>query len=297
MDRLDALRTFIAVAEQQSFAEAARRLRVSPSAASRAVSELERELGVLLLRRSTRAVALTAEGAVYLQRCRYALMELDDAARDLRGDDAEPQGELIVTAPVVFGRMHVLPVALELMRHHPKLTIRLTLLDRLVRLVEEGVDAALRIAELPDSALHAVRVTEVRRVLVASPGYLAAHGTPTEPAALRSHALLVFDNFAIHGEWRFGPEGQPAVRLAPRLVTNDVEAAIAAALDGMGIARALSYQVAAHVAAGRLAYVLPQFDPPPVPVQLVFQAGRARAPKLRTFVAALRAHIQAASIE
>jgi len=297
MDRLDALRTFIAVAERQSFAEAARQLRISPSAASRAVSELEQALGVLLLRRSTRAVALTPEGTTYLQRCAHALAELDDAARDLRGEESEPQGELIVTAPVVFGRMHVLPVALALMRRHPRLTIRLTLLDRLVRLVEEGVDVALRIAELPDSALHAVRVAEVRRVLVASPAYLAAQGTPAEPAALQDHAQLVFDNFAAQGEWRFGPEGRPAIRLAPRLLTNDVESVVAAALDGMGIARALSYQVAGHVAAGRLAYVLPEFEPPPVPVQLVFQAGRARAPKLRVFVAALRAHAQAAGID
>ena len=297
MDRLDTLRTFIAVAEQQSFAKAARQLRMSPSAASRAVSDLERSLGVLLLRRSTRAVALTPEGAAYIQRCQPALTELEDAARDLRGEETEPQGELIVTAPVVFGRMHVLPVCLALMRRHPKLTIRLTLLDRLVRLVEEGVDVALRIAELPDSALHAVRVAEVRRVLVASPAYLAAHGTPAEPAALQHHAQLVFDNFAPQGEWRFGPEGRPAIRLAPRLLSNDVEAVVAAALDGMGVARALSYQVAAHVAAGRLDYVLRQAEPPPVPVHLVFQAGRARAPKLRVFVAALRAHAQAAAID
>lgn len=297
MDRLDALRTFIAVAERQSFAEAARQLRISPSAASRAVSELEQALGVLLLRRSTRAVALTPEGTTYLQRCAHALAELDDAARDLRGEESEPQGDLIVTAPVVFGRMHVLPVALALMRRHPRLTIRLTLQDRLVRLVEEGVDVALRIAELPDSALHAVRVAEVRRVLVASPAYLAAHGTPADPAALQAHTQLVFDNFAAQGEWRFGPEGRPAIRLTPRLLTNDVESVVAAALDGMGIARALSYQVAGHVAAGRLAYVLPEFEPPPVPVQLVFQASRARAPKLRVFVAALRAHAQAAGID
>ena len=178
MDRFEALRTFVAVADHQSFAEAARRLRISPTAASRAIAGLEEALGVTLLRRTTRSVGLTPEGAAYLQRCRIALDELDDAERSLRGEDAEPRGELIVTAPVVFGRMHILPIVTILLRAHPQLDVHLILVDRVIRLVEEGIDVAVRIADLSDSSLHAIRVAEVRRVLVASPAYLAERGVP-----------------------------------------------------------------------------------------------------------------------
>ena len=158
MDRLDQLRIFAAVAERASFAEAARALGVSPTAASRGVASLEESLGVALLRRTTRSVALTPEGSAYLERCRRALDELDDAARSIRGDAAEPRGLLIVTAPVLFGRMHILPIVTRLMRAHQELDVRLSLTDRIVRLVDEGVDVAVRIAELVDSSLHAVRV-------------------------------------------------------------------------------------------------------------------------------------------
>ena len=178
MDRFEALKTFVAVADHRSFAEAARTLRISPTAASRAISDLEQALGVSLLRRTTRSVGLTPEGAAYLERCRIALDELDDAEHSLRGENAEPRGELIVTAPVVFGRMHILPIVTELLRAHPQLNVQLMLVDRVIRLVEEGVDVAVRIADLSDSSLHVVRLAEVRRVLVASPGYLADQVCP-----------------------------------------------------------------------------------------------------------------------
>jgi len=155
MDRFEALKTFVAVADHRSFAEAARRLRISPTAASRAIADLEEALGVTLLRRTTRAVGLTPEGAAYLDRCRIALDELDDAERSLRGENAEPRGELIVTAPVVFGRMHILPIVTKLLRAHPQLDVHLILVDRVIRLVEEGIDVAVRIADLSDSSLHA----------------------------------------------------------------------------------------------------------------------------------------------
>jgi DNA-binding transcriptional LysR family regulator len=288
MDRLDQLRTFAAVADRSSFAEAARRLGVSATAASRAVAALETELGVALLRRTTRTVTLTPEGATYLERCRRALDDLDDAARTLRGETAEPRGLLIVTAPVVFGRLHILPVVTALLRRYPALQIRLTLTDRVVRLAEEGIDVAVRIAELPDSALHAVRLAEVQRVLVASPDYLAAHGEPDQVATLHDHALIAFDNFTRNGEWRFGRSGQMAIRCDPRLWTNSVEATIDAAVDGLGIARVLNYQVAAHLAAGRLRRVLVGHEPPPVPVSLVFQANRQRSPNVRALIEAAR---------
>jgi DNA-binding transcriptional LysR family regulator len=284
MDRLDQLRTFASVAERASFSEAARSLGVSPTAASRAVAALEEALGVALLRRTTRSVALTPEGSAYLERCRRALDELDDAARSIRGDRAEPRGLLIVTAPALFGRLHVLPIVADLLRAHPALDIRLMLTDRLVRLVEEGVDVAVRIGELGDSTLHAVTVGSVRRTLVASPAYLKAHGEPKEPTELVNHAVIAFDAFAGNGEWRFGADARIVVRFSPRLITDSVEAAIEAAVDGVGIARTLSYQTDAHVAAGKLINVLVDFEPPPWPVNLVYQANRLRSANVRVFL-------------
>lgn len=288
MDQLDALRTFVAVADQRSFVEAARLRRISSTAASRAVADLESRLGILLLRRTTRSVQLTPEGAAYLASCRNAIAELDDAARSLRGENAEPRGELIVTAPVVFGRLKVLPVALELMRRYPQLSIKLTLTDRVVRLVDEGIDVAVRIADLADSALLAVRIGVTRRVLVASAAYLAERGQPLGLDDLDGHDLIAFDNFSHNGEWRFGVDGNLAVKFRPRLLTNSVEAAIDAAIAGAGITRALTYQVDGHVDQGRLSYVLSQMDPPAVPISLVFQANRTQSANLRVFIGAMR---------
>lgn len=288
MDQLEALRTFIAVAEVKSFAEAARKRGISPTAASRAIGELESHLGTVLLRRTTRSVQLTPEGESYLTHCRNAVAELDDAARALQGGQADPWGVLLVTAPVVFGRMKVLPVVTRLMQAHPALDIRLMLSDRIVRLVDEGIDVAVRIADLSDSALHAVRIGETRRVLVASRGYLKKRGTPRSVADLHAHSLIAFDNFLSNGEWRFAGDARATIRFEPRLFTNSMEAALDAALAGAGITRALSYQVEADVAAGRLVYVLPAFDPPPAPISLLFQANRSRAPNVRAFIAAMK---------
>ncbi len=288
MDRLETLKVFVTVADKASFAEAARSLRISPTAATRAIAALEESLGATLLRRTTRSVSLTADGAAYLERCRHALDDLDDAARSLRGENAEPRGLLVVTAPIVFGRMHVRPIVSQLLRTHPKLDVRLTLTDRVVRLVDEGVDVAVRIAELPDSSLHALRVGEVRRVLVASPGYLAARGTPATAAALHDHDLIAFDNFSRNGEWRFAGPGRAVIRFKPRLLTNSVDAAIDAAIDGLGVARVLTYQVMHHVAGGRLTLVLDDVAPPPAPVSILYQANRQRSPNVRAFVAAAR---------
>ena len=284
MDRLDRLRVFVAVADRESFAGAARALGVSPTAASRGVAALEDELGAALLRRTTRSVALTPEGAAYLERARRALEELDDAARSLRGDEAEPSGLLVITAPVVFGRLHILPIVVRLLRAHPELAVRLTLTDRFSRIVEEGIDVAARIGELADSTLRAARVGQVRRVLVASPAYLAAHGEPTAPPELVGHDLIAFEGLSLNAEWRFGPKLATIVRCEPRLMTDSVDAAIGAALDGAGVARCLSYQAASHIASGRLRTVLTAFEPPPWPVQLVYQANRLRSPNVRAFL-------------
>lgn len=282
------LKVFVAVADKASFAEAARSLRISPTAATRAIAALEESLGATLLRRTTRAVSLTADGAAYVERCRQALEELDDAARSLRGENAEPRGLLVITAPIVFGRMHVRPIVSQLLCAHQKLDVRLMLTDRVVRLVDEGVDVAVRIAELSDSSLHALRVGEVRRVLVASPAYLAARGTPATVASLRDHDLIAFDNFSRNDEWRFAGLGHAVIRFKPRLLTNSVDAAIDAAIDGLGIARTLSYQVMRHVADGRLALVLDDLAPPAAPVSILYQANRQRSPNVRAFVTAAR---------
>ncbi len=290
MDRLDMLRTFVAVADRASFAEAARRLRVSPTAASRAVATLEESLGTVLLRRTTRSVRLTEEGAAYLQHCRAALGELDDAALALRGDKATPSGTLVLTAPVTFGRLHILPIVTTLLRANPGLKVELTLIDRVVRLVDEGVDVAIRIGDLSDSGLHALKVAEVRRVLVASPAYLAAHGTPANVPALHDHALLSFTEIDRAQEWRFGPSGKIAIRIEPRLTLNTADAAVKAAIDGLGIVRLLSYQTIDAVAAGKLVTVFDELAPPPIPVHLVYQASRRASINVRALIDAARSY-------
>ncbi|TXI84143.1 MAG: LysR family transcriptional regulator [Cupriavidus sp.] len=291
MDRLDGLRAFIAVADKGSFTEAARTLNVSGTAATRAIAALEASLGVSLFMRTTRSVRLTEEGAAYLERCRAALTELDDAAEMLRGRTSEPRGTLVVTAPVVFGRLHILPVVTQLLRRFPALDVRLMLIDRVVPLVDEGIDVAVRIADLSDSALHALRVAQVRRVLTASPDYLAQHGEPTSATQLHEHALISFDQLAgANNEWRFSASGKPAVRITPRLTVNSADAAIAAARAGLGIVRTLSYQVAEDIAAGRLKPLLVELEPPPVPVNLVFQASRRSTPNVRAFLDTAKVH-------
>ena len=174
--------------------------------------------------------------------------------------------------------------------------MHLILVDRVIRLVEEGIDVAVRIADLSDSSLHAIRVEEVRRVLVASPAYLAERGVPAQVSDLLKHDLIAFDSFALNSEWRFTQSGRPAIRCEPRLLTNSVEAAIDATLDGLGIARALSYQVDAHVRAGRLRYVLPEFDPPGVPVSLLFQPSRRGSPNVQALIAAAQEYFRSGKI-
>lgn len=286
MDRIERLRALIEVAERRSFSAAARALRASPAAMSRAVAALEGDLGVALLRRTTRHVSLTPEGAAFIEECRYAIERLDEAERVIRGGNTEPRGRLIVSAPIVFGRMHVLPIVAELLKVYPALCVELILTDRLARLAEEGVDVCVRIGELTDSSLLTVRVAETRRILVASPDYLIGHGAPETVAALADHDLIAFDALAPNGEWRFGPRS--ALRLDPRLRTSSVEAAIAAAIADVGIARVFSYQVREHIAAGRLSEILAERAPPPVSISLLFQANRQTSPNVRAFIDAVK---------
>lgn len=284
MDTLDAMRTFLAVADRRSFAAAARDLRLSAAAVTRAVAMLEDDLGTSLLHRTTRAVRLTERGALYAERCRALLSDHDDLRAAVRGEDAVPRGKLSVTAPVVFGRLHILPLAEALADRYGALDIRLTFLDRVTHLVEEGFDLAVRIGALSDSAMIAVRLTEVRRVVVASPAYLAEHGLPMTPDDLRNHRIVSFDGVGVTDEWRFGTDGKTGVRVAPRLSMNLAEAAIDAAARGGGLTRVLSYQVAEHLAGGSLHIVLEDAEPPPIPVSLVYPASRRASANVQAFV-------------
>lgn len=292
MDRLDALAALVAIAEHGGFAAAARAMRASPQAVTRAIAGLEARLGVRLFQRTTRSVRLTEEGAVFLERARRVLADLRDAELAALGSAAEPQGTLKVTAPVVFGRLHVAPLLARLLAAHPRLRAELVLVDRVVQFVEEGIDAAVRIGALADSALRAVRLGEVRRVLVASPAYLEANGTPGAVGDLRRHGVVAFTGVSQTDEWRFGTDGKEVVAVRPRLVVNTADAAVAAALEGAGVARVLSYQVSAEVASGRLVELLGEHAPPALPVNLLFQAARAASPPLRALIAAAKAHVR-----
>lgn len=293
VDRMDALAALVTIADRGSFAAAAREHRVSPQAITRAVAGVEARLGVRLFQRTTRSVRMTQEGAVYIARCRHLLSDLQDAERELVGARLEPQGTLVVTAPVVFGRMHVLPVVAALLQRHAGLVVRLVLTDRTLQMVEEGVDVAVRLGELADSSLKAVRVGEVRRVLVASRDYLDQHGAPAAVADLRHHAVIAFTGISSSDEWRFGRSGRASVTLRPRLVVNDAAAAISAAEAGLGITRVLSYQVAEQVAKRRLRILLPDFEPNPMPVSLLFEAQRSAAANVRAFVDEASARLRA----
>lgn len=281
MDRLEAMAVFVAVAELGGFKAAARRLGLSPAAVTRAVAAVEARLGARLLERTTRSVRATEAGARFLEHARRLLAEVEAAERDAAGLHEAPRGELAVTAPVVFGRLHVLPVVLGFLDRWPEVAARLALLDRPVSLVEEGFDVAVRIGRLPDSSLIAVRVGAINRIVCASPAYLAAHGTPATPADLKAHSCIAFTGTTPTQEWAFA---DTSVRVRPRLVVDNAEAAVDAARAGLGVACVLGYQAAADLRAGRLIAVLEGFEPEARPVHLLYPAGRPPAAKVRAFM-------------
>lgn len=284
MDHLDSLKVFVAVADAQGLAGAARRLGLSAPAVTRALAALEQRLGAQLLQRSTRSVRLTEIGERFLGDCRRILADLNEAEASAGGAHAAPQGELAITASALFGRLHVAPIALDFLALHPQVTIRGVFVDRVVHLMDEGFDLAVRIAHLPDSGLTAVRVGSMRRVIVAAPAYLADRGRPASPAELSAHDAIGFSQTGgVVPPWSFTgthDAAQPRIRL----VTNAGEVAIDAAVRGRGLARALHYQVDADVRAGRLQIVLAEFEPEPLPVHLVHLAGRMAPAKLRAFI-------------
>jgi DNA-binding transcriptional LysR family regulator len=297
MDRLEAMRVFVAVAEAQGFAAAARRLGMSPPAVTRAVSALEEHLGTRLLRRTTRIVRMTDAGARYLADCKCILGELEDAEAAAAGADAEPRGVLHVTASVNFGRVFVGPIVLDFLRQHPRVSARMLFVDHIVSLIDEGVDVAVRIAHLPDSGFRAIRVGGVRRVLCASPEYLARRGKPRKPADLAGHDTIAFSSISTARHWTFSRAGavEPeTVTPEPRIFVNTADAAIQAACDGHGVARVLSYMIQPELKSRSLELVLADFEPPEVPIHLVYTDGRHAAAKVRSFAEfaaeRLRAH-------
>ncbi|WP_437286149.1 LysR family transcriptional regulator [Sorangium sp. So ce406] len=285
MDRLDTLRVFIAVAEEEGFAPAARRLSMSPPAVTRAIAALEERIGARLLHRTTRIVRLTEAGARFLTDCKRILGEIEEAEASAAGSHAELRGQIGVTAPVMFGRMFVAPVVFDFLARHPRVSARTLLVDRVVDMLDEGLDVAVRIAHLPDSSLTAIRVGTVRLVVCASPDYLAARGAPETPADLTQLDTIGFSQAAWPAEWSFSSGARVEKVLPPsQLLVNTADVAIAAAVAGRGLARVLSYQVGPELRAGRLRIVLPAFEPPPVPVHVVHPEGPRAAARVRAFV-------------
>lgn len=283
MDRLDELTVLVAVLDSGSLAAASRRLRRSPPSVTRALAALEDRVGARLVERTTRRLTPTEAGRALAAQARAVLGAYADAVRDAA--DAPARGTVRVTAPVVFGRRHVTPLVATFLDAHPAVTVDLVLADRNLDLVDEGLDVAVRIGRLADSSLLARRVGEVRQVLVASPSYLAARGSPRTPGDLAGHDAIFSASRPVPIEWRFRDAARTRiVRPAPRLLVNEVEAALVAARLGRGIALALSYQVADDLAAGTLIRLLPDHEPPPVPVQLVTPGGRHMAPRIRAFL-------------
>ncbi len=290
MDRLQLMTVFVAVAEEAGFAAGARRLRMSPPAVTRAVAALEERLGVKLLNRTTRHVRTTEVGQRYLEDARRILAEADAADEAAAGINAEPRGRLAVTAPVLFGRMFVMPGIVEYLVRHPGTEVWAVFLDRIVNLLEEGLDVGIRIGELPDSSMRAVRAGSVRVVLCASREYLRRRGTPHAPQDLLEHSIIASSAGGNALDWRFGGR---ALRIQPRLTVTTNDAAIEAALRGFGITRLLSYQVAPQLEAGELKIVLREYEPEPRPIHIVHREGRHASAKVRAFVDLMTEHLRA----
>lgn len=284
MDRLQTLEVFIAVAEAESFASGARKLGLSAPSATRGINALEERLGVRLFTRTTRRVRLTSVGQAYLEDARHLLAQLQAADDAARGAASNPVGQLRITCPTEFGRIHVAPLLTDFLDRHPGMTADVVMVDRVVNLVEEGIDLAVRIGELPSSGLTAVRVGHVRRMICGAPSYFAAHGIPETPADLASHQIVSAAGISPVAEWRFDPDLQEAVRVKPRLRVSSVATAISVARQGWGLCRVLSYQIGPDLDAGTLQSVLDDFEPAPLPVHLVHAEGRRAPAKIRAFV-------------
>ena len=282
MDRLESMSVFVAVVAAGSFSAASRQLRMPLPTVSRKVAEIESHLNAKLLVRSTRKLVLTEAGQAYVEDCKRILEAVTEAERGASGQYNAPQGELTITAPIVFGRLHVLPVVAEFLREYARVDVRLLLIDRALNLVEDRLDLAVRIGALADSRLVASKVGQIRRVVCASPGYLEERGTPKTPQDLLKHECVTFTGLTDAGSWGF--RDHQTVRVRSRLTTSTAEAAIDATLAGVGLTCTLSYQIADAVKAGQLAVLLRKFEPPPLPVSLIYIHESRITAKLRAFV-------------
>lgn len=285
LDRLHLMAVFVAVVDAGGFAGAARKLGISPPGVTRAIADLENHLGVRLLTRTTRVVRVTEVGARYVEDCRRILADAAEADEAASGQHGAPRGRLTLTAPVLFGARYVTPVVAEYLTRYPEVTASCWFLDRIVNMMDEGVDVAIRIGELPDSSMQAVRVGRVRRVLVASPDYLARHGRPEHPEELQRHSVVSASPVTPATDWRWVHDGHPiVVRLQPRMLTTSNDSAVAAAVAGLGLTRVMSYQVVDELRDGRLQSVLPDYEAAPVPVHVVHREGRHASLKARAFL-------------
>lgn len=285
MDKFRLMQTFVAIVDGGSLTAAARVQDCSLAAVVRALAALEAHLGVRLLNRSTRRIALTEEGREYAERCRRLLAEVAEAEAALTERRSEPAGMLAITAPAMFGRLHACPVVGEFLEAFPQMRVHLLLLDRVVDLLEEGLDIAIRIGPLPDSSLVALPIGTTGRLVCASPDYLARHGRPRDPGELVAHRCVQFVGLPSAEHWRFLAGGRPVtVPVTGVLTTNQLDAAVDACLRGLGCGRFLGYQVAQDLAEGRLVRLLPDFEPAPLPVNLVYPHSRLLSSRVRAFV-------------
>ena len=293
MDHMHLMIVFVAVGEQESFAAASRSLDMSPAAITRAISALEEKLGAQLLQRTTRNVRLTEAGQRYLDDCRNILASIEEANGAAAGINAEPKGNLAVTASVLFGKKFVTPCIVQFLKQYPEVDVSAYFLDRVVNLIEEGVDVAVRLGPLPDSSMKALRVGQMRRVLCASPEYLARHGMPRHPEELLQHTIISASNITPRVEWKFGRDGNPlTVRIKPRFTVTSKDAAIRAAVEGLGICRLLSYQMAEELATGQLKIILPEFEEEPWPVHILHRESKYGSSKVRKFIDLLAQHLR-----
>lgn len=285
MDRLDAMSVLLSAVESGSLSKASRTLGLPLATVSRKVAELEEHLKATLLIRSARGLELTPTGRAYVTAAKAILEQVTEAERAAAGEYTEPRGDLVVTAPVMLGRLQVLPVVTRFLNAYPEVAVALVFTDRVAHFLDDQVDVALRIGALPDSALIATALGTVRHVVCASPDYLATHGTPATPGDLARHSVISFQSVSALSTWDFHADGtEITASFRSRLSVNTVDAAIEAALSGAGLVHAVSYQVVDHVRTGRLAVVLDDFAPPPRPVHLVYDRQNRLPLKLRAFV-------------
>lgn len=299
MDQLHLMTVYIAVAEEQGFSAAARRLNMSPPAVTRAISTLEEKLGITLLTRSTRHVRVTEAGTRYLVDSRKIVQAVEQANEAAVGINAQPKGKLSVTAPVLFGQKYVMPGIVEYLNTYPETQVDAVFLDRVVNLLEEGFDAGIRIGHLPDSTMHATTVGHVRVMLVASSDYLTINNTPRSPNDLQNHTLIASSAGSMAHDWQFSSANKKAskiLRIKARLTVTSNQAAINAAKQGLGITRIISYQVADELARGELQEVLAGYELPAIPVHIVHREGRMTSNKVRCFIDLMTKRLRADKI-